>query len=167
MHPSISMSYIIPAIFLNPVIFIHGVNTILSRILPPVVAANPVRPPAYSTFGPAAVHQHVDVQSSENLCWTYTIFMICAQLVAYNNVSQRREETRESRKKTEELAQIELQGSLNRSTQYRATESIKIKNTGGFVNGTVEIYPVNNHFEAGRDFGRSDTANTSDSEIVL
>lgn len=161
------MSYIIPAIFLNPVIFIHGVNTILSRILPPVVAASPIQPPAYSMFGPAAVHQHVDVQSSENLCWTYTIFMICAQLVAYNNVSQRREETRGSKRKTEELAQIELQRPFNGCTHYRTAESIKIKHTGGLVNGTVEIYSARNHLGGGRDFDRSDTANTSDSEIVL
>ena len=149
MHSSISTCYVLPAIFLNPVIFLHGVNTILSRILPPVAAASPIQPPAYSTFGPAALHQHVDVQSSENLCWTYTILMICVQLLAYNNVSLRREEHRESRSKNEELAQIELHSSLNGNTSSRLAEGTKSsKHTRNIVDGTIQICPTDDHWEA-------------------
>lgn len=96
MHPSLSTSYIVPAIFLNPVLFLHGLNTFLSRTLPPIAVAGPVQRPAHSALGPAAIQPHVDVQSSENLCWGYTVVMICAQLVVYRRVSQRRAERNES-----------------------------------------------------------------------
>ena len=92
MHLSISTSYIVPAILLNPVLFLHGLNTFLSRMLPPTVIAGPTQRPPYSQFGPAAVQPHIDVQSSENLCWGYTLVIICAQLVAYGQVSRRRAE---------------------------------------------------------------------------
>ena len=166
MHPSISTCYIIPAILLNPVIFLHGMNTILSRILPPVVAASPIQPPAYSAFGPAALHQHVDVQSSENLCWTYTIFMICAQLLAYNNVSLRREEHRESRSKNEGVAQ-KLHGSLNGNTSSRLAGGTESKHTRNIIDGTIQIRPTDEHWEARENYDRPETATTSDSEIVL
>ena len=95
MHPALSTSYLLPAIFLNPVLFLHGLNTILSRIIPPVVVAESVQPPPYSAFGPSANHPHLDVHASDNLCWSYTLVMICAQLMAFGRVHRLREESKE------------------------------------------------------------------------
>jgi len=106
MHYSLSTSYIIPAIFLNPVLLLHGLNTIFLRTLPPIAVAGPIQRSPYTMYGPAAVRQHVDVQSSENLCWGYTIIMIFAQLLAYGQISQRRVEGRESREQRDETAKV-------------------------------------------------------------
>ncbi|KAL8778012.1 MAG: hypothetical protein Q9213_007610 [Squamulea squamosa] len=99
MHPALSTSYLLPAIFLNPVLFLHGLNTILSRIIPPILETKTmVQPPPYSTFGPSANHPHLDVHVSDNLCWSYTLVMICAQLMAFGRVQRLREEGREERR---------------------------------------------------------------------
>ncbi|KAL8673272.1 MAG: hypothetical protein Q9168_002310 [Polycauliona sp. 1 TL-2023] len=99
MHPALSTSYLLPAIFLNPVLFLHGLNTILSRIIPPILEVKmPVQPPPYSTFGPSSNHPHLDVHASDNLCWSYTMVMICAQLMAFGRVHRLREEGKEQRR---------------------------------------------------------------------
>lgn len=100
----IRTSYLLPAIFLNPVLFLHSLNTILSRILPPIVVSATAQPPPYSDRGPSACHPHLDIHSSESFCWSYTIVMVCAQLMAFGRVSQCREEGRERRRVKEELA---------------------------------------------------------------
>ena len=91
MHPAISKSYIVPAIFLNPVLFLMSINIILSHCLPPVVVEAAKQPPPYSTFGPSAQHPHINVLASEKLCWSYTFLIVCAQLAAFGRVSDCRE----------------------------------------------------------------------------
>ena len=91
MHPAISKSYIVPAIFLNPVLFLMSLNTILSRVLPPVIVEAGQQPPPYSTFGPSAQHPHLDIHASEKLCWSYTFLIVCAQLAAFGKVNECRE----------------------------------------------------------------------------
>ena len=108
MHPSLTTNYLLPAILLNPVLFLHSLNTILSRILPPVIAATPVQPAPYSALGPSANHPHLDIHASENLCWSYTAVMVCAQLFAFGRVSQRREEGRERRERKREERRLAL-----------------------------------------------------------
>lgn len=92
MHPSISTSYIVPAILLNPVLFLISINTILSRILPPIWVDAAVQPPPHTMLGPSPEHPHLDIHESDCLCWSYTILIVCAQLVAFGRVSGRREE---------------------------------------------------------------------------
>ncbi|MCJ1228015.1 hypothetical protein MMC12_004674 [Toensbergia leucococca] len=99
MHPSMTTSYLLPAIFFNPVLFLHTLNTILSRILPPIVAPSGIQPPPYSDLGPSAQHPHIDVHASENLCWIYTALMVCMQIVVFGKVVRCREERREKNRK--------------------------------------------------------------------
>lgn len=91
MHPAVSKSYIVPAIFLNPVLFLMSINTILSRCLPPIVIDAAKQPPPYFTFGPSAQHPHLNVHASEKLCWSYTFLIVCVQLAAFGRVSECRE----------------------------------------------------------------------------
>lgn len=91
MHPAISKSYIVPAIFLNPVLFLLSLNTVLSRVLPPILVDAAKQPPPYSTFGPSSQHPHLNVHASEKLCWSYTFLIVCAQLAAFERVSGCRE----------------------------------------------------------------------------
>lgn len=93
---SISRNYVLPALILNPILFLHSLNTILSRILPPVVVQGAlVQPLPYSSKGPSAEHPHMDVHASDRLCWSYTIFMVGMQLVAFGRVSMSRTQRRE------------------------------------------------------------------------
>ena len=91
MHPAITKSYIVPAVFLNPVLFLLSLNTILSRVLPPVIVDAAEQPPPYSTFGPSAQHPHLNIHASEKLCWSYTFLIVCVQLAAFGKVSQCRD----------------------------------------------------------------------------
>lgn len=94
MYAALSNSYVMPAIFLNPVLFLISLNTILSRVLPPITVDAAQQPPPYSTFGPSAQHPHLDIHASEKLCWSYTFLIVCAQLAAFQRVSECREESR-------------------------------------------------------------------------
>lgn len=104
-HPSISKSYIVPAIFLNPVLFLMSLNTILSRVLPPITVDAAKQPPPYSTFGPSAQHPHVNIHASEKLCWGYTFLIVCAQLAAFGRVNGCREAGKEKARVKRERAE--------------------------------------------------------------
>jgi hypothetical protein len=130
MPPSLGTTYLLAALLLNPVLFLHSVNTILSRILPPIAAASAIQPPPYSNFGPSASHPHLDVHASRNICWSYTCLMVCAQVVAFGKVSRRRAEGRERKERRKEetrLAQLErdkaVQNGLGSSGEASETET--------------------------------------------
>jgi len=108
MPTNLTTTYLLPAILLNPVIFLHSINTILSRLLPPVLAATTPQPPPYSRLGPSATSPHLDMHVSDNLCWSYTVFMVLAQLVAFGRVSQRRQTVRD-RKEAVKLRKEEME----------------------------------------------------------
>ena len=92
---SLGTNYVVPAVLLNPVLLLHSVNTILSRILPAVSVDAATQPTPYSRLGPSAQHPHIDMHANDNLCWSYTMVMVCAQLVAFGRVNRKREEMRE------------------------------------------------------------------------
>lgn len=147
MHPSLTTSYIIPAIFLNPVIFLHCLNTVFSRTLPPIAVAGPVQRSPYTMYGPAAVRQHVDVQSSENLCWGYTIIMIFAQLLAYGQISQRRVERRESREQRDETVKVDATQGLNGLSRSSNPNTKTFGRTPSRTNGTGKGHQGNRRLE--------------------
>ena len=93
-----------------------SINTLLSRLLPPITVDVAVQPPPYSTFGPSAEHPHLDIHNSEGLCWGYTFVIVCAQLVAFGRVSERREEY----KRKARLRRAYVQADITRIGNYRA-----------------------------------------------
>ncbi|KAL9099367.1 MAG: hypothetical protein Q9163_005128 [Psora crenata] len=114
MHPSLSTSYILPAIVLNPILFLHSLNALLARLLPPIMIDATVQPPPYYARGPSAEHPHLDIHASDRLCWGYTVLMVCAQLVAFRRVSIRREEKEQRARRRKERPG----GSKNVSTPH-------------------------------------------------
>lgn len=132
MHPSVSKSYIIPAIFLNPVLFLMSLNTILSRLLPPIVVDTAEQPPPYSTFGPSAQHPHLNIHASENICWSYTILIVCAQLAAFGRVSECREAGKEKARMKRERARGT--GGLRKENRIAVC-----MNGNGHANGSVGL----------------------------
>jgi len=168
MDPSLSTSYIIPAIFLNPIILLHGLNTIFSRTLPPIAIAGPIQRPPYSMYGPAAVRQHFDVQSSEILCWGYTIIMICAQLIAYGQISQRRVERKEIPKQTDETAKLGATQGLNGLAKSSEPNKKTFGRTPGQMNTTGKGPQGNRRLETIEEDPRAEPMTENrDSEVVL
>ena len=81
---SLLLSFVLPAVLLNPVLFLHGLNAILSRVLPPIAVPNTsTQPPPYHPLGPSAENPHIDIHASDSLCWSYTGLILVAQLVAF------------------------------------------------------------------------------------
>ncbi|KAH0548184.1 hypothetical protein GP486_008096 [Trichoglossum hirsutum] len=86
----LAVSYLLPAVLLNPVLILHTLNSLLCRLLPSF-ADQPL--PKWSdptTWGPHAIPPYLDVHSSDNLCWVYTIFMVVVQLFAFERISTHR-----------------------------------------------------------------------------
>lgn len=159
MHPSISTSYILPAIFLNPVLFLHGLNSILSRILPPIVIpAATVQRPAYSMLGPAATHQHIDIQNSENLCLGYTFVMICAQLVAYDRVMKVREAGKERQQSEDAINGTNGRAKYSDSYFDEGNSKPPSPRRVGFTNGSVKRF---------RKHEEPDCLTEEESEVIL
>ena len=90
---SITKTYLLPAIFLNPVLILHTFNTILSR-MPTTLAASSSPSQSIPFYGPSATQPYFNVHDNDNLCWTYTFFMVGVQLVAFGRVSGIRNEDR-------------------------------------------------------------------------
>ena len=138
MYNSITSSYLLPAIFLNPVLFLHSLNTILSRILPPIHVLGAAQQPPFSTLGPSAFSPHIDVHSSDRFCWSYTIVMVCAQLVAFGRISQCREEGRR-RMKLKEMVLAGSRPALNGDSRH-ITGARELPNGDGIHMNGVEYF---------------------------
>ena len=104
MHRALSKNYIVPGLLLNPILFLWSVNTILSRLLPPIVVNAAAQPPPFYPLGPSAEHPHLDIHSSERICWSYTAFIVCANLAAFGRVNGRRQEAKERTRLRKERA---------------------------------------------------------------
>ncbi|KAI9868813.1 MAG: hypothetical protein M1813_004664 [Trichoglossum hirsutum] len=92
---SLTTSYLLPALLLNPVLILHTLNSLLCRLLPSF-ADQPL--PTWSdptTWGPHGTPPYLDVHSSDNLCWFYTICMVFLQLFAFERISTRRCDAKE------------------------------------------------------------------------
>ena len=104
MHPALSTNYVVPGLLLNPVLLLWSINTILSRLLPPLLVNAAIQPPPYYPLGPSAEHPHIDIHASESFCWSYTVIIVCANLVAFGRVSGRREEGKKQMRLKKERA---------------------------------------------------------------
>ncbi|KAI9892821.1 MAG: hypothetical protein M1814_000980 [Vezdaea aestivalis] len=88
-HPSsLTRTYLLPALLLNPVLVLHSLNTMLAHALPSTT-------PPTSWIGAPPANAVLDMHASGRVCWSYTLVMVCAQLVAFGRVSAGREERRE------------------------------------------------------------------------
>jgi hypothetical protein len=90
MPSSLTSTYLLPAILLNPAVILHGFNTFMYHQMP-----NP--PVGTSTnqwlerLGPAGSAGHYfDVHDNDQLCWWYTILMVVVQIFAYGQVNDTR-----------------------------------------------------------------------------
>ena len=176
MHPSLSASYLLPAILLNPVLFLHSLNAILSRLLPPIAVASTTQPLPYSRFGPSASHPHLDIHASETLCWSYTILIMIVNMIAFGRISDVREKRREGRR-TKEKCVLSVRHDL--SPEVKQTNGhakhlnglpLSSDGRGGDANNDTALknYDLECPFtESDVDFDSPGSNITTDSEIIL
>jgi len=170
MHPILSTSYLVPGLLLNPILFLWSMNTLLSRVLPPIIVDAAAQPAPYCPGGPSAEHPHFDIHASESLCWSYTAFIVCVNLAAFGRVSERRRAGKERARLKRECMQ-----------RYRKAGKEKLMNGNGnhldasaaLGNGFAkeqdkEGYEVGSD-STGWDAGRSDEEypSATDSGIML
>ena len=67
--------FLIPSIVLNPVLFLHSLNALLTYLLPCLEGYD-----CSSTY----VQPHLDLHKDEHLCWGFSGFIILAQLIAFH-----------------------------------------------------------------------------------
>jgi hypothetical protein len=77
---------ILPTIFLNPVLFLHSLNTILTKLLP-----------SLNGYEGNYAQPHIDIHASESLCWSYTALIVWAQMLAFLRFDRLREERETAR----------------------------------------------------------------------
>ena len=171
MHPSISRSYIVPAIFLNPVLFLMSVNTILSRLLPPIIVDAVKQPPPYSTFGPSAEHPHLDIHASESLCWGYTFVMVCAQIVAFGRVSDCREAGKARARTKKERSRVEHRYDDNETSEQQGSRIVltkrPFKHDCSMSGGEGYSSCAESDLDSRKMDGSDESGGTTDSETIL
>lgn len=174
MHPALSKNYIVPGLLLNPILFLWSVNTILSRLLPPIVVNAAVQPPPFYPLGPSAEHPHLDIHSSERICWSYTAFIVCANLAAFGRVNERRQEAKERARLRKERArktfieakllkceEKDVNGPLiqtNRAMRYEERE-----NSAAFRSDQARLHTD----ESDTERSGPEDSETTDSETIL
>ncbi len=174
MHPALSKNYIVPGLLLNPILFLWSVNTILSRLLPPIVVNAAVQPPPFYPLGPSAEHPHLDIHSSERICWSYTAFIVCANLAAFERVNGRRQEAKERvRLRKERARKTFIEAKLLNGDGKDVNGALILVN-GAMKHEEQEDSAASQSGQAqwhteGSDTERSNSANseTTDSETIL
>ncbi|TVY34496.1 hypothetical protein LSUB1_G006156 [Lachnellula subtilissima] len=89
--PSLTSTYLIPALLCNPAFILHLINTFASHFLPspPTLSHSPH--PFMETLGPVpGTTLYMDMHDDEQMCWKYTAVMVVVQLFAFGRVSEKR-----------------------------------------------------------------------------
>jgi hypothetical protein len=95
--PTLSTTYLIPAILLNPAFVLHLVNTFVSHLVPPsppVISHSPH--PFMESLGPVpGSTPYWDMHADDGLCWRYTAIMVVVQVLAFGRVQDNRVQRRD------------------------------------------------------------------------
>ncbi|KAH8678840.1 hypothetical protein BGZ60DRAFT_468225 [Tricladium varicosporioides] len=101
--PSISSTYLLPAIILNPAFILHLINTFVSHWVPPSPTVSHSPHPFMESIGPLPGSTlYLDMHESDQLCWGYTVIMVLVQVFAFGRVSDNR-----VRRKSAKAARVE------------------------------------------------------------
>jgi len=91
MAEAMKTSYLVPAILLNPILFLHSINTLLAQLSPTTLnPSNAALPFTIDSLKNWPEHK-VDMHSNDNLCWSYTMVLVCAQCWVFGKVLSARE----------------------------------------------------------------------------
>jgi hypothetical protein len=80
--PSCSTNYLLPAIFLNPAVVLHVINTAVSHLQGVSCARSFSSNPFIESLGPVPGSTlYLDMHANDRLCWKYTALMVLVQLL--------------------------------------------------------------------------------------
>jgi hypothetical protein len=89
--PSLSTTYILPAVLLNPPVLLHLINTFISYLLRPTSSLSVSPHPRLESLGPVPGSKpYFDMHGNDQLCWHYTALMVVVQLLAIRSVQDNR-----------------------------------------------------------------------------
>ncbi|KAH6723294.1 hypothetical protein BKA61DRAFT_565936 [Leptodontidium sp. MPI-SDFR-AT-0119] len=133
--PTLSTTYLLPAILLNPAFVLHLFNTFISHIVPPPPSVSHSPHPFMESIGPVRnAPPYLDMHADDQLCWGYTAVMVLVQVLAFGRVNDNR-----VRRKSAKAAKLERERirkeKLEKAIEDRKAASLKIN---GHVNGTLD-----------------------------
>ena len=108
--PSLSTTYLIPALLLNPAFVLHLINTTMSYFTAPLHNISLSPHPFMDSLGPKReTGLYMDMHADDALCWRYTAVMVVVQILAIGRVQENREQKRARReaKRAERLERVE------------------------------------------------------------
>lgn len=90
--PSMSCTYLVPAILLNPAFILHLINTFVSRLVPDPLAPSHSPNPFMESLGPRpGSTPYLDMHTDDQLCcYGYTAIMVVVQILAFGRVQDNR-----------------------------------------------------------------------------
>lgn len=100
---SMTTTYLLPAILLNPAFILHCINTFVSHYAPPPHTVSHSPHPFMESIGPVPGSKpYMDVHADDQMCWRYTAIMVIVQMLAFGRVQDNR-----SAKKIAKAAKLE------------------------------------------------------------
>jgi hypothetical protein len=140
--PSLSSTYLLPAILLNPAFVLHLINTFISHWLPPPPTVSVSPHPFMENLGPLpGTKLFMDIHADEKLCWSYTAVMVFVQVLAFGHVQDNR-----VRRKSAKAAKIEREKArkekLAAMEQERRERERGEQKSNGYVGGMDGMYDL-------------------------
>lgn len=133
---SFSSTYLIPAVLLNPVVIVHGFNTLCSHFVSTTLPSSTSNHQWLENLGPAAaLGPYFDVHDNEQLCWGYTLLMVVVQILAYGKVN----DTRVRKKSARAAAKAERERKAAQKDQKVASESCKSATMNGHISESDKL----------------------------
>jgi hypothetical protein len=150
MPTSLTTTYLVPAILLNPAFILHLFNTFISHMDPTSFAPSTSPHRWLERLGPVANSEpYLDMHANDQLCWSYTIFMVLVQLLAFGRVSDnrvKRRAVRAAKKERERQLKVAVEEAQHarREAAARVTSLDGAVETAAIGNGVAKK-PVSGH----------------------
>jgi hypothetical protein len=139
MPTSLTSTYLLPAVLLNPIVILHGLNTFLYHWIPSAHALSASKHQWLENLGPTRGNSlpYFDIHDNEHLCWGYTLLMVAVQVLAYGTVNDNRVRRKSARAaaKAEREKKIALEAERKVSKQAAA---MTMNGHGTGLDGTLE-----------------------------
>ncbi|KAK0119857.1 hypothetical protein ONS95_011287 [Cadophora gregata] len=132
--PTLTTTYLLPAILLNPAFVLHLFNTFVSHMMPPPPSVSLSPHPFMESLGPVRnAPPYLDMHADDQLCWGYTVVMVLVQVLAFGRVSDNRVQ-----RKSAKAAKLERE-KIRKEKLEKAAEVRKpaVSKANGHLNGIL------------------------------
>ncbi|KAL2070597.1 hypothetical protein VTL71DRAFT_13623 [Oculimacula yallundae] len=181
--PTLSTTYLIPAILLNPAFVLHLLNTFISHMIPPPPSVSHSPHPFMESIGPIRnAPPYLDMHADEQLCWGYTVVMVLVQVFAFGRVNDNRvlrksakaaklEREKLRKEKLEKTvvdrkpAALKANGHVNGTLDGTCDVPAEQKSVNGAANGGIKKQDSSD--ERRKESDSDETTETSEEEMIL